>query len=66
MVRAVDVAYLDFSKAFGTLSHSLLLDKLAKYRLDERSVKWVGMKLANKLHSKGSDQWFLLRWPEVL
>jgi len=38
--RAVDVVYLDFSKAFNTVSHSILLGKLRKYGLDEGSVKW--------------------------
>jgi len=39
--RAVDVVYLDFSKAFDTVSHNILLGKLRKYGLDEWSVKWV-------------------------
>ena len=39
---AVDVVYLDFSKAFDAVSHSLLLDKLARYRLDGWSARWVG------------------------
>ncbi|GAB0207344.1 mitochondrial enolase superfamily member 1 [Grus japonensis] len=28
--RAVDVVYLDFSKAFGTVSHNILTGKLRK------------------------------------
>jgi len=39
--RAVDVVYLDFSKAFDTVSHNILLGKLRKCGLDEWSVKWV-------------------------
>ena len=39
MGRAVDVVYLDFSKAFNTVSYSLLLDKLARYSLDGWSVR---------------------------
>jgi len=39
--RAVDVVYLDFSKAFGTVSHNILLGKLRKYRLDEWTVRWI-------------------------
>jgi len=39
--RAVDVVYLDFSKAFDTVSHDILLGKLRKCGLDEWSVKWI-------------------------
>jgi len=42
MERAVDVVHVDFSKAFDTVFHSLLLDKLSGYRLDGWSVRWVG------------------------
>jgi len=39
--RAVDVVYLDFSKAFNTVSHKILLGKLRKCGLDECSVSWI-------------------------
>ena len=39
--RAVDAVYLNFSKAFDTVSHNILLGKLRKYGLDEWSVKWI-------------------------
>ena len=41
--RAVDIVYLDFSKAFNTVFHSLLLEKLMCYGLDKWSVWWVGI-----------------------
>uniref|UniRef100_A0A8B9VMD0 Reverse transcriptase domain-containing protein n=1 Tax=Anas zonorhyncha TaxID=75864 RepID=A0A8B9VMD0_9AVES len=39
--KAVDVVYLDFSKAFDTISHSILLKKLAALGLDWRTLHWV-------------------------
>ncbi|PKU40252.1 rna-directed dna polymerase from mobile element jockey-like [Limosa lapponica baueri] len=42
--KAVDVVYLDFSKAFVMVSHSILLEKLAAHGLDGHSlhcVKWL-------------------------
>ena len=39
--RAVDAVYLDFSKAFDTVSHNILLGKLRHCGLDEWSVKWT-------------------------
>ena len=39
--RAVDVVSLDFSKAFDTVSHNILLGKLGKCGLDEWSVRWI-------------------------
>ncbi|GAB0207970.1 mitochondrial enolase superfamily member 1 [Grus japonensis] len=38
---AVDVVYLDFSKAFDTISHNILIGKLRKCGLDEWTVRWV-------------------------
>jgi len=37
----MDVVYLDFSKAFNTVSHNILLGKLRKCGLDEWSVRWT-------------------------
>ncbi|GAB0209906.1 mitochondrial enolase superfamily member 1 [Grus japonensis] len=39
--RAVDVVYLDFSKAFDIVSHNILIGKLRKHGLDEWTVRWV-------------------------
>ncbi|RMB95937.1 hypothetical protein DUI87_27577 [Hirundo rustica rustica] len=39
--KAVDIVYLDFSKAFDTVSHSILLDKLAARGLDRSTLCWV-------------------------
>ncbi|GAB0175699.1 mitochondrial enolase superfamily member 1 [Grus japonensis] len=39
--KAMDVIYLDFSKAFDTVSHSIHLEKLAAHGLDGHTVCWV-------------------------
>ncbi|CAM4560229.1 unnamed protein product [Lepidochelys kempii] len=39
--KAVDVLFLDFRKAFDTVSHSILASKLKKYGLDECTIRWV-------------------------
>ncbi|RMB89904.1 hypothetical protein DUI87_33678 [Hirundo rustica rustica] len=46
--NAVDVVYLDFSKAFDTVSHSTLLEKLAAHSLDRSTLCWV----KNCLHGR--------------
>ncbi|KAK4831995.1 hypothetical protein QYF61_020378 [Mycteria americana] len=39
--KAVDVVYLDFRKAFDTVSHSILLEKLAAHGLHGCTLRWV-------------------------
>uniref|UniRef100_A0A803TIT8 Reverse transcriptase domain-containing protein n=1 Tax=Anolis carolinensis TaxID=28377 RepID=A0A803TIT8_ANOCA len=39
--NAVDVAYLDFSKAFDKVPHDLLANKLVKCGLDKTTVRWI-------------------------
>jgi len=39
--KVVNVIYLDFSKAFDTVSHSILLEKLAAHCLDGCTLQWV-------------------------
>ncbi|CAM4679895.1 unnamed protein product [Caretta caretta] len=39
--KAVDVLFLDFSKAFDTVSHSILASKLKKYGLEEWTIRWI-------------------------
>ncbi|GAB0207044.1 mitochondrial enolase superfamily member 1 [Grus japonensis] len=40
--KPVDVVVLDFSKAFDTVSHSILLDKMSSTQLDKSIIHWVG------------------------
>lgn len=39
--ETVDVVYQDFSKAFDTISHSILLKKLAGHGLDRCALWWM-------------------------
>ena len=48
--KAVDVIYLDFVKAFDSVSHSTLLEKLAAHGLDRCSLFWVKNWLDGQVH----------------
>lgn len=37
----VDVVYLEFSKALGTVSHYILIGNLRNCRMDEWTVRWT-------------------------
>ncbi|PKU37423.1 rna-directed dna polymerase from mobile element jockey- hypothetical protein [Limosa lapponica baueri] len=39
--RAVDIVYLNLSKALDTVSHNILIGKLRKCGLDEWTVRWI-------------------------
>jgi len=39
--KAVDIIYRDFSKAFDTVPHSILLEKLAAHGLDGCTLSWI-------------------------
>jgi len=39
--KAVDIVYLDFSKAFDTVPHSILLEKRAAHGLDGCTLRWI-------------------------
>jgi len=47
--KAVDVIYLDFRKAFHTISHSILLENLAAHGLDRQIHPLLGNVLTGGL-----------------
>ncbi|GAB0205576.1 mitochondrial enolase superfamily member 1 [Grus japonensis] len=53
--KAVDVIYLDFSKAFDTVSHSILMEKLVAHDLDRCTLRWV----ENWLEGVKSSWWLV-------
>jgi len=59
--RAVDVVYLDFSKAFDTVSDNTLLGKLRKCGLDEWSVRtienWLNGRTQRVVTSDAESSW---------
>jgi len=63
--KAVDIVYLDFSKAF-TVSHSILLEKLAAHDLNTYAPSWFCNFAIGIPHHNIMDKREELRIPEDL
>ena len=46
--KYVAIASLDLSKAFDSINHQLLLEKLKKTGLDDKSLQWINSYLSNR------------------
>ena len=55
--KAVDIVYLDFTKAFDTVFRKILRDKLLMYEMAEQRVRWI----ENWLN--GQAQWSVAQSP---
>jgi len=60
-----DVMYMDFSKAFDTVSHQRLIRKLAAYGINGKFLKWIEDFLSNR-RQRVSVNGSLSYWLEVL
>ena len=59
--KSIDIVYIDFAKAFDTVSHCKLISKLKAYRLSDQLIDWITDYLSNrsqrvKVGSKLSDK----------
>ncbi|KAI8121777.1 hypothetical protein CVS40_7171 [Lucilia cuprina] len=48
MMIQIDVIYTDFSKAFGTVNHNMLLNKLSLMGFSFAALKWLFSYLSNR------------------
>ena len=46
---SIDVIYLDFQKAFDTVSHRRLLQKLTSFGIHGNVLKWIESFLSNRV-----------------
>ena len=53
--KVVDIVYLDFRKAFDTVSHSIFLEELAAHGLDSYTL--LGEELAGGLGPGSGGEW---------
>ncbi|RMB95402.1 hypothetical protein DUI87_28123 [Hirundo rustica rustica] len=67
--KAVDIVYLDFSKAFDTISRITVLEKMASNGLDWYTLQWVKNCLdrqAQKVVMNGvTSNWSLVGFPSA-
>ena len=63
--QPVDVVYLDFAKAFDTVPHKRLIQKLRAYGVKGKLLNWIKGFLSNK-RQRVEQCGFTSSWSEVL
>jgi len=60
--KAVDIVYLDSSKAFNTVPHSILLEKLAAQGLDGCTLldNWLNGRVQRVMVNEVTSGWWLV------
>lgn len=54
----IHVNFLDFSNAFNTVSHRMVLDKMSNPQLDKHIVRWVNnWSPTHESSAKGYSDW---------
>lgn len=47
--KQVDVVYTDFSKAFDSIQHPIILKKLSRFGFSDRLISWIGSYLRDRI-----------------
>ena len=55
--QSVDVVYLDFSKAFDTVPHNILVEKLAAHGLDGCMLHWLDVRAQRVVVNGAESSW---------
>ena len=61
---SVRIFFADFTKGFDVIDHSVLLDELKSFDIDQTLIFWVRSFLTNRVQAVGVGS-FLSSWKQV-